>query len=171
MTVSLTIVERVVAPRSVIEETQAHLRSAGVMGLEGMALWAGALEDNVFHIRAAIVPQQQGHRTEHGLAVSVPGAELHRINMWLHRNRMRLIAQIHSHPTEAFHSDTDDRYAIATALGSLSIVVPDFAVRPFRLDDCAAYRLSPRPWWHFSDQPHWRALGYPELSRTLQIAA
>jgi len=171
MTGSLTQVTEVLAPRNVVEETQAHLRQAGSAGLEGMALWAGQQDGAQFHIRAAIIPQQQGHRTEHGLAVSVPGAELHRINMWLHRNRLRLIAQVHSHPTEAYHSSTDDRYAIATALGALSIVVPDFAVRPFRLDDCAAYRLSPSPWWRFSSTPYWRALPYPELARTLQIVS
>jgi hypothetical protein len=103
--------------------------------------------------------------------VSVPGDELHRINMWLHRHRLRLIAQIHSHPTEAYHSDTDDRYAIATSLGSISIVIPDFAVRPFQLEDCAAYRLSNRPWWHFSSKPHWRRMRLAELRRTLKLGS
>jgi hypothetical protein len=171
MNASLTQVVEVRTPAAVIHATQSHLRAAGVRGLEGMALWAGQLDGETFHVREAVIPRQQGHRTEHGLAVSVPGDELHRINIWLHRNRLRLIAQIHSHPTEAYHSDTDDRYAIATALGSLSIVVPDFAVRPFRLDDCAAYRLSTRPWWHFSSSPRWRPMPYSELDRTLKITS
>jgi hypothetical protein len=169
MNASLTNVTEVLTPWRVVEETQTHLRRAGAEGLEGMALWAGQLTDSRFEVRAAIIPQQQGHRTEHGLAVSVPGSELHRINMWLHRNKLRLIAQIHSHPTDAYHSDTDDRYAIATALGSLSIVVPDFSVRPFALDDCAAFRLSMPSWWRFSSQPHWRALPHDELTRILKI--
>ncbi len=166
---SLTTVVEVRLPRPLADQTQAHLRQSGRRGLEGMALWAGELDAEVFSVRTVIVPQQQGHRTEHGLAVSVPGAELHRINMWLRRERLRLIAQIHSHPTEAYHSETDDRYAIATALGAFSLVVPDFAVRPFALDDCAAYRLSRRPWWHFSAGPHWRRLPRIELDRTLRI--
>ncbi|TNC65785.1 Mov34/MPN/PAD-1 family protein [Rubellimicrobium roseum] len=171
MSVSLTTIERVLVPVSIIEETQGHLRAAGSAGLEGMALWAGQAQGAQFQVRSVVIPQQQGHRTEHGLAVSVPGPELHRINMMLHRARLRLVAQIHSHPTEAYHSDTDDRYAIATALGSLSIVVPDFAVRPFRPDDCAAYRLSVRPWWQFSSEPYWRELPPTELARTLQITS
>jgi hypothetical protein len=169
MTITLTAVSQVLIPSSVIEATRSHLRATGERGLEGMALWAGRLDGERFHVLEAIIPQQQGHRTEHGLAVSVPGDELHRINIWLHRNRLRLIAQIHSHPTEAYHSETDDRYAIATALGSLSIVIPDFAVRPFGLDDCAAYRLSKRPWWHFSSKPRWRRMRLPELARTLKL--
>jgi hypothetical protein len=58
-----------------------------------------------------------------------------------------LIAQIHSHPSEAYHSETDDTYPIATTAGALSIVVPDFAIRPFRLNDCAVYRLLPKQGW------------------------
>ncbi len=169
MMVSLTTVERVLVPRKIADDTQAHLRNVGRNGLEGMALWAGELDGADFLVRAAVIPQQQGHRTEHGIAVSVPGFELHRINMWLHRNRLRLIAQIHSHPTEAYHSDTDDRYAIVTALGSLSLVVPDFAVRPFALNDCAGYRLSTPPWWRLSSRPQWRALPFEELTRTIQV--
>jgi hypothetical protein len=171
MKLSLTAVKEVHAPASIVEATQSHLRSTGQQGFEGMALWAGRLEGDYFQVTDAVIPQQQGHRTEHGLAVSVPGDELHRINIWLHRNRLRLIGQIHSHPTEAYHSDTDDQYAIATALGSLSIVVPDFAVRPFQLEDCAAYRLSTRPWWHFSPKPHWRRMALPELTRTLKLTS
>ena len=169
MTASLTTAERVLVRQNLVDDTQTHLRKAGRAGLEGMALWAGRLDGPDFQVHALVIPEQQGHRTEHGLAVSVPGQELHRINMWLYRSELRLIAQIHSHPTEAYHSEMDDRYAIATALGSLSIVVPDFAVRPFALGDCAAYRLSPSPWWRFSDPPRWRRMPPNELSRTLQI--
>lgn len=169
MTTSLTTVSELHVPRRVTEETQAHLHLSGTAGLEGMALWAGELNGERFEVRATIIPQQHGHRTAHGLAVSVPGPELHRINMWLRRNRLRLIAQIHSHPTEAYHSETDDRYAIATALGSFSIVVPDFAVRPFSLNDCAVYRLSLRPWWHFSSPPRWEPLAREQVAQTLRI--
>jgi proteasome lid subunit RPN8/RPN11 len=171
MNASLTLLATVRAPRAVIDATQGHLRASGRRGLEGMALWAGHIEGDQFLVREAIIPLQQGHRTEHGLAVSVPGEELHRINMYLHRQGLRLVAQIHSHPTEAYHSDTDDRFAIATALGCLSIVIPDFAVRPFSLDDCAAYRLSKRPWWHGSKSVWWRQLSPVELARTLILTS
>lgn len=171
MSGSLTIVNEVLVPQRVVDATQTHLRAAGRRGLEGMALWAGRQDGACFEVTDAVIPRQQGHRTDHGLAVSVPGVELHRINMLLHRAGLRLVAQVHSHPTEAFHSDTDDRYAIATALGCLSLVVPDFAVRPFALHDCAAYRLTRRRWWRFSSAPYWRRLHLPELSRTLKITS
>ena len=41
---------------------------------------------------------------------------------------VRLVAQVHSHPREAFHSLADDRWAIPRQVGALSIVLPYFAV-------------------------------------------
>lgn len=165
----LSEVVEILLPESVAAKTQAHLRLVGRDGLEGMALWAGKLDGKRVTITDAILPRQQGHRTDHGLAVSVPGDELHRINMWLYENGLRLIAQIHSHPGHAYHSETDDDYAITTSMGSISIVVPDFAVRPFRFDDCAAYRLSDPPWWHFSRRPRWRRMSLTELQGLIRM--
>ena len=54
---------------------------------------------------------------------------------------MSLIGQIHTHPTDAYHSDTDDTYPIATTLGAISVVIPYFARQPFALSRCAVYRL------------------------------
>lgn len=169
MTGNLADVSLVTLPREVVDKTQAHLRARGRSGLEGMALWAGVLDGDRFDIRADIIPEQQGHRTAHGLAVTVEGKELHRINMWLYRQGLRLFAQIHSHPTEAYHSDTDDRYAMVVAVGCLSLVVPDFAVRPFSLADTAIYRLSPSPWWRFTKTPYWRRLPLEEAEQLIRL--
>jgi hypothetical protein len=152
---SLTTVETVLLPQSVTAGTHAHLRSAGRRGLEGMALWAGVQDDRMFEVREVIAPRQQGIRSDHGLAVVVDGSELHRINLHLYRSGLRLLAQIHSHPTEAYHSAMDDEYAIATALGSFSLVVPDFAREALRLERCAVYRLTARPWWKPGSRPEW----------------
>lgn len=156
MKVSLTGVTSVMLPRSVVTRTHAHLAATGMRGLEGMALWAGVQEGQVFRVREVIVPQQQGIRSDHGLAVMVPGPELQRINMHLYKSKLRLLAQIHSHPTHAFHSEMDDEYAIATALGAFSLVVPDFARDPFSIARCATYRLTSLPWWRPGTRPEWK---------------
>lgn len=155
MTLSLTAIGTVLLPRSVAAATHAHLQAAGRRGLEGMALWAGVQEDRTFGVREVIAPRQQGIRSDHGLAVVVDGQELHRINLHLYRSGLRLLAQIHSHPTEAYHSAMDDECAIATTLGSFSLVVPDFAREPLRLERCAMYRLTARPWWKAGKRPEW----------------
>lgn len=142
-------IDRVDVPRHVVEETLGHLRSAGRRGFEGITLWAGVKSGREFAVQVNIVPEQVGRRTEHGVSVSVGEDELHRINVWLFENGMRLIAQVHSHPGTAYHSDIDDEFAIAVKSGSLSVVVPDFGFRPFALGDCAVYRLLPGSGWTY----------------------
>jgi hypothetical protein len=143
----LAHVKRVVVPSACVEEAYTHLRRVGQQGLEGFALWAGELDGDTFLVRANIIPEQRGLRSDLGVCVVVGGDELHRINVWLYEHRMTLIAQLHSHPDDAYHSTTDDTYPIATTTGSLSLVVPDFASNPFSLENCAVYRLFPPRGW------------------------
>lgn len=170
MKASLTDVSSIILPRRVASACQDHLASMGRHGLEGMVLWAGVQDGAGFEVREAIIPQQQGTRTEHGLLVTVGGDELHRLNLCLYRSGLRLVAQVHSHPGRAYHSDTDDQHAIATALGSLSLVVPDFAQAPFSVASCAVYRLSLRPRWGFDKRPHWAEVPPANAHRLIQIS-
>lgn len=143
----LAHIKRIVVPSACVEEAHAHLRRVGQRGLEGFALWAGELDGDTFLVRANIIPEQRGLRSDLGVCVVVGGDELHRINVWLYEHNMILIAQLHSHPGEAYHSATDNAYPIATSVGSLSLVVPDFASEPFSLANCAVYRLLPSRGW------------------------
>jgi hypothetical protein len=137
----------IVVPASLVEETNSQLRLIGRRGMEGFALWAGVPSETKFLVRSHIIPQQTGHLLEGGVCVSVGPEELHRINVSLFENQMTLIAQIHTHPTDAYHSETDDAYPIATTVGSVSIVIPYFARQPFALSRCAVYRLCPQRGW------------------------
>lgn len=134
-------------PRMLAEETHIYLRRIGETGNEAVALWAGETQGNMFHVRHSIVPKQTPVASQEGLCYFVSGEELHRINLWLFKNSFRLVAQVHSHPREAYHSQTDDRYAMVSTSGGLSLVVPDFAVAPFNLDEYAVYRLVPEHGW------------------------
>jgi hypothetical protein len=143
----LAHVKKVVVPSVCVEGAYSHLKRVGQECLEGFALWAGVLDGDTFRVRANIIPEQRGLRSDLGVCVVVGGDELHRINVWLYEHGMTLIAQLHSHPDEAYHSTTDDTYPIATANGSLSLVIPDFAREPFSLESCAVYRLLPPRGW------------------------
>ncbi|MBI2270277.1 MAG: Mov34/MPN/PAD-1 family protein [Bacteroidetes bacterium] len=124
-----------------------HMREAGKHQLEGVALFSGKENENIFRIEKTIVPEQHAMSLEDGLLYSVSGDELHRINVWLYENKMSLIAQIHSHPTRAYHSATDDAYPIVATVGGVSIVVPDFAFGEADINCCAVYRLHPEKGW------------------------
>jgi hypothetical protein len=143
----LAAVARVLVSQTLAETTQAHLRKAGNSGHEGLVVWSGVQKGDTFHVRTVTSPEQNPIRTSDGVCVVVEGAALHRLNVWLHKNGERLIAQVHSHPTEAFHSSMDDDYAVVTAPGSLSLVVPDFAKRPFAVAECAVFRLTAQGRW------------------------
>jgi hypothetical protein len=140
-------VSQLLVPQNVIQEGQRFLRNTGATGREGIVLWVGRKEGTIFVVSELIVPEQRGIRTMGGVCVIIEGTVLARLNADLYKKQLQLIAQVHSHPGEAYHSAMDDEYAIATKIGSLSLVVPDFATRPFSLSECAAYRLKTNGKW------------------------
>ena len=165
MTGAMGTVRRVEIKETISVDTVAHLRRSGRRGLEGMVLWAGRLNGDAVIVEEAIVPMQDARITDHGLIVTVNGDELHRINVHLFRNGLRLIAQVHSHPGRAYHSDVDDEYAVVTEEGAFSIVVPEFAAGDFDLQDYAIYRLQPGR-WPWNRRARWKALS-PRLTNSL----
>lgn len=144
----LSDIATIVFPQSCVNDVYEHLRECGQQGVEGVALFAGSISGSTFIVKAAIIPQQYTSRSEEGLMYMVKGEELHRINMWLYHNKMSLVAQIHSHPNEAYHSEADDAYPIITTVGGISIVVPNFGFGLICKDDWAVYRLSENGDWN-----------------------
>lgn len=143
---TLATATRIAVSRALCEQALQHMRSAGRQGLEGVALWAGRLEGHTVRVSKTMIPKQTALGSSSGLLYLVEGDELHRLTVELYRNRLTLIAQLHSHPGEAYQSDTDDEFPIATTEGSLSIVVPNFARGPLDPSSWAVYRLQPGGW-------------------------
>lgn len=71
---------------------------------------------------------------------------MHELNATLFQTREVLVVQIHSHPGDAYHSETDDAYPIVTALGGISIVVADFCKHGIIDKSSALYRLTKEGW-------------------------
>lgn len=154
-----------VVPRRLIAFGHTFLRETGAEGYEGLVLWAGRRRDAdpaICDIVDAFAPQQLGVRGPQGVGLSVNGDELFQINAELYRRRLRLVGQLHSHPTDAYHSSTDDAYATVTMPGGLSLVVPGFAVAPFALERTAVYRLGA--------DGQWRRLTPTDAARTVLIS-
>ncbi len=143
---SLHRVERFRVPARLVSGTEGALRQAGAKGRELFVLWCGRVDGPLFDVTTAQVPRQTAYSLDTGLCVRVEGDELHRLNMWLYDTGLVLGAQVHAHPTDAYHSETDDTYPIVSAPGALSIVAPDFCRRGLLVDDAALYRLDPPGW-------------------------
>lgn len=137
-------------PSDICDETDRALRKAGLAGNEHFVLWSGVIDEDRFLAKTFHSPTQTAHRLDTGLCVRIEGDELNRLNRWLYENAERLAVQIHSHPTQAFHSDTDDAFPMVTTLGGLSLVVPDFCRYGVRGPDTALYRLVPGGWQEVS---------------------
>lgn len=150
-------IRRFNVPAEIADSTDVQLREAGRAGVERFVLWSGVIDGSEFHVRTLHVPKQIAYRLPEGLCVRVDGEELHRLNVWLYEHGERLGIQVHSHPTDAYHSDTDDEYPIVTTQGGLSLVVPDFGQAGVRGPRTALYRLK---------QTGWQGI-VPAASRTL----
>jgi hypothetical protein len=153
----LLAVRTFLIPMSILSTTIEFLRRVGRDGCEGFVLWSGALaEREKFVFRSCIIPDQKAMATESGLLVTVDGKSLFEVNKNVHERGEILAAQIHSHPTTAYHSSTDDSYPLVTLLGALSIVIPDFAWNaPADVDEWAWYRLSRRGKWDPASKDTW----------------
>lgn len=145
-TARLNRVDRIVVDRAVVDSTLRVLRKFGKHRLEGLALWLGDIDSGTAHVTKVFVPDQHAVADEDGVGYFVGGETLFELNRGLAETGLRLIAQVHSHPGRAYHSETDDRYAIVTADGGLSLVVPNFGRAPADPAAWAVYRLSRRQW-------------------------
>jgi hypothetical protein len=142
----LDLITRYIVPADIAAGTDAQLRAAGRQGNECFVLWSGVADGDTFVVRTLHVPEQTAYRLRTGLCVRVEGDALHRLNVWLYEHGEQLAIQVHAHPTDAFHSETDDTYPMVTARGGLSIVVPDFAAGGVQGPGVAAFRLSMHGW-------------------------
>jgi hypothetical protein len=144
-------VRRFVIPSAILDTTLQSLTEAGRDGNEAFVLWSGVLEDGGVRLRftTATRPEQEPMATPDGLLVVVPGTALAEVNLDCYRRGEILAGQVHSHPTDAYHSATDDQYPLVTLLGALSVVIPDFA-RGGRhgIGQWAWYRLAGRGRWN-----------------------
>jgi hypothetical protein len=144
--VRLTEVGRLRIGSDALEITEEALRRAGKEGFEVFVLWSGRAADGIFEVMTPHLPRQTAYRSENGLLVRIEGDALHDLNRWLYENGESLGAQVHAHPGEAYHSDTDDTYPIVTELGGYSIVAADFARDGLLCEETAVYRLSEEGW-------------------------
>ena len=135
---------------SAMRETVRAIRMAGQDGYESFVLWSGAPDSATFKVDQVHVPEQTGYRLHAGLCVKIDGAELHRLNMWLYEAQQVIGVQVHSHPRDAYHSETDDTYPVATMEGSLSVVLPYFGRDGWGAKGIAAYRLGQMAGWSWA---------------------
>ena len=151
-------VEQFAIDSSVLTFTLEHLAKRGEEGLEAFVLWGGRYSEGdrrSLRFTSALFPRQTAYKTEHGLLVTIESQSLFEVNKTFFERGEVLAAQVHTHPTEAYHSEIDDNQPVVTILGGLSIVIPDFA----------RYGIADRTrwaWYRLRDLGSWEPLP-PEI--------
>lgn len=125
-----------------LAESFAHFRRCGENRRECILFWTGPLDqpdlvDEVEH---------PFHRAT-SVSCEVDSAWVTSFFFQLRRERRTARIQLHTHPDEAWHSQTDDTYALVPAPGFLSLVIPNFAAGAVSLEDAFLVEMSATGEW------------------------
>lgn len=124
----------------------ARLHASGAKRHEGVVLWLGKRERPTARITHVFEPL---HRASIDF-FHIPPQGMQQFMTYLEEHNVALLAQVHTHPAEAFHSLADDKWAMVRHLNALSLVLPNFAqhVSPRNfLTVAATFRLDEHNRW------------------------
>ncbi|HEX6349158.1 MAG TPA: hypothetical protein VF160_07180 [Candidatus Dormibacteraeota bacterium] len=103
-----------------------------------MIWWIGPVDQPAL-IRDIVHPAHQAGYSSY----EIDQQWLHTYWMELDKKRLSIRAQLHTHAGAAFHSKTDDEYAVVYTTGFLSIVLPRFALESTCFDSAYVAELMP----------------------------
>ncbi|CAG7632536.1 hypothetical protein HGB39_27975 [Rhodococcus opacus] len=131
-----------VLPHELCTAARTFFEDCGTRGHEGTAM----IKHSPYGAEL-VIPEQQpwrGHRGEVSVEVTRRGQM--QLAQALGADEL-YVARIHSHPAEAYHSQTDDANPVLTHEGALSIVVPFFGLGlRLGLNACAVLRREGGRW-------------------------
>lgn len=128
--------------RRMLEETFAIFRACGANCRECQVYWISEWR-NPSLLTEVVHPR---HRSGmYGLAIDDRWIG----SFWddLAQRDMGVRVQVHTHPFEAFHSETDDAFPLLFDVGFLSLVIPNFATGPLGFDDAYLAEIQPDGRW------------------------
>lgn len=119
-------------PKKVLSESREYLRKHGRDGNEGFMCWSGIIKDQFnAAIRSCIYAKSSDTSSQGFLHARIGLPSVFEIGQQVYEKREFLLAQLHTHAFEAFHSSVDDNFPISHKIGFISIVVPLFAKKTF----------------------------------------
>jgi len=133
---------------SVLAQTIQILQAGGQRSEEHVVLWLASSATN-----RDPTPVAEVYDPAQITAIDyfrLPPESLRALMAHLRAKRLKIVAQVHSHPGEAFHSEADNEWAVIRQVGSLSLVLPHFArgTTPASFGDQAVtYQLSSENEW------------------------
>jgi hypothetical protein len=129
-------------PGKILDSSFEQLRDCGAGRAECVVYWCAALGEPGLLTRA-VHPEHRAGRAGY----EVDSGWVTQFFLDLYRARETVRVQVHTHPREAGHSDTDDSFSLAPAAGFLSLVIPEFAAGPAGLAGTVLVRMQPDGTW------------------------
>jgi proteasome lid subunit RPN8/RPN11 len=123
----LTGIPRFAILSAVLDATRDHLQSQGGLRNEGAVCWGGTIVNGDALITTVLMFTD----AEHWGGIHVSPAQTGLLYAHCHARGLTLLAQVHSHPRRAFHSDVDERAPHSAEPGFLSAVVPNFGTADY----------------------------------------
>lgn len=129
-------------PRRMLEESFAIFRACGAYCRECQVYWVSEWS-NPRMLTTVVHPKHKS--SMYGLAIDDRWIG----DFWneLAEKGHGVRVQIHTHPYEAFHSQTDDEFRLLFDVGFLSLVIPDFAKGQVGFDDAFLTEIQPDGRW------------------------
>lgn len=115
-------INKILLPNKILRKTLNIFREYGNNNLEAFSLWVGEEKGTTFAVKNVWIPKQENTM----ISYFISDIDVHYINVRLNKKKYSIIAQLHTHPGDAFHSCIDNHFSILTLPGSFSIVVPDY---------------------------------------------
>lgn len=137
----------IVCTPAILADTIARLRAGARLREERVVLWLGKSSAQ------PPAPVLEVYEPAQVTAIDffrLPPPSMQALMSHLRVTRRKIVAQVHSHPGRAFHSEVDDEWAIIRHIGALSLVLPRFAAATTPdnfLDEAMTYELSPANEW------------------------
>lgn len=142
-----------IIPSLILDRTLDELKKISSSEREAFVLWLGNRMSN--RIKEMYVPEYVSGKNYYQITDNGNS------DLFIHlkQNKLSVLAQIHTHPREAFHSFADDKMATVAHVGGLSFVLPDFATNTTLMtfsDLVKTFRLSHTGEWLQAGQETWR---------------
>lgn len=148
-------------PAAAVEETLRLLVEGGARKSETLVLWLGRQpHDDLSEVIEVYRPEQEAAFD----FFRVPPLSMRKLMRHLSERRLRILAQVHTHPYEAFHSEADDRWALIRHEGALSLVIPYFAASTNLLNFLAQTKI-----YRLSDKDEWKLQTGLDVGRNLEV--
>ena len=138
---------QLIITQQLFDKTMHTLRERSAGSRESAAVWAGAITDECWEAQFVFFHHDLGNDYAGPLSLELGEAAKYRLYDTLHREQLRLIALIHTHPRKWVGlSEVYAENQLSSRIGFWSIVVPWYARRTWAMTSMGVHERTERSW-------------------------